>query len=202
MIVGAGITGVVALATRWLSFTGDFVLGLTTGLISSAVVVVCSWHRSRPSRCTGSGRRRRRRLPSRPVPVRPCASLESRTSPLALAVATPGDSLPSRTDLWRHWRPRRSIYDRWAMGLIARAGAASSGWTRCSRCRCGVFAPEGSRYCQRRGAARRCHQTGRSHRLLRLQQPQLSIPAELVESGVGAKLSDLLGQRSYRGSGD
>src|SRR5438552_19139620 len=27
-------------------------------------------------------------------------------------------------------------------------------------------------------------------------------PAELVESGVGAKLSDLLGQRSYRGSGD
>jgi len=40
MIVGAGITGVVALATRWLSFTGDFVLGLTTGLISSAVVVV------------------------------------------------------------------------------------------------------------------------------------------------------------------
>ena len=40
MIVGAGITGVVALATRWLCFTGDFVLGLTTGLISSAVVVV------------------------------------------------------------------------------------------------------------------------------------------------------------------
>ena len=35
-----------------------------------------------------------------------------------------------------------------------------------------------------------------------LPEPSTPQEPELVESGVGAKLSDLLGQRSYRGSGD